>query len=147
MEIKKCTMDDLDELALWSMQANIDMREGSPWGSLEESPELLADSRENMKKCLERESYDVYEFMVEGEPVGLIVVDKSGLYPGTMVESFSIRREYRRRGYGTQALHALMAHLGVTALDLDVFCWNRRAMAFYKSFGFKEISLHMNYGT
>lgn len=147
MEIKKCSMNDLDELALWSMQANIDMREGSPWGSLEESPELLADSRENMKMCLERESYDVYEFMVEGEPVGLIVVDKSGLYPGTMVESFSIRREYRRRGYGTQALHALMEHLGVTALDLDVFCWNQRAMAFYKSFGFKEISLHMNYGT
>ena len=147
MEIKKCTLDDLDQLALWTMQATVDMREGSPWGTPEESPELLAGSRETVETYLTRESYDVYEFLVAGEPVGHIVVDKTDQYPGTMVDEFSIRREYRRKGYGTQALHTLMEYLGVTALDLNVFCWNRRAMAFYESFGFKGISLHMNYGT
>ena len=147
MEVKKCTLDELDQLAFWSMQANVDMREGSPWGSPRESPELLADAREMMETYLKREAYDVYEFVVDGEPVGLAVADKTERYPGMMVENFFIRREYRRRGYGTQALRALMEHLGVGALDLDVFCWNRRAVEFYKSFGFKEISLHMGYGT
>lgn len=147
MEVKKCTMADLDDLTLWTMQATVDMREDSPWGPVPESPELLADSRKMMEIYLTRESYDVYEFLVEGEPVGHLVVDKADRYPGPMVENFFIRREFRRRGYGTQALHALMEHLSVSALDLDVFCWNKRAMSFYESFGFKPISLHMNYGT
>ena len=40
-----------------------------------------------------------------------------------------------------------MEYLGETALDLDIICWNQRALAFYKHFGFKEIALHMSYGT
>ena len=32
MEVRKCTLEYLDRLALWSMQAEVDMREGSPWG-------------------------------------------------------------------------------------------------------------------
>lgn len=147
MEVKKCGIDDLDELVLWSMQATVDMRQGSWWGDVEESPELLEDSRKNMKYNLTSGKYDVYEFLVDGEVVGHIVVVLERLYPGVTVEDFFIRREFRRKGYGTQALHALMEHLGEQELDLDVFCWNKRAMAFYKSFGFKEISLHMNYGT
>lgn len=147
MEVKKCGIDDLDELALWSMQATVDMRQGSWWGDVEESPELLEDSRKNMEYNLTSGKYDVYEFLVDGEVVGHIVVVLERLYPGVTVEDFFIRREFRRKGYGTQALHALMEHLGEQALDLDVFCWNKRAMAFYKSFGFREISLHMNYGT
>lgn len=147
MEVKKCGIDDMDELVLWSMQATVDMRQGSWWGDVEESPELLEDSRKNMKYNLTSGKYDVYEFLVDGEVVGHIVVVLERLYPGVTVEDFFIRREFRRKGYGTQALHALMEHLGEQELDLDVFCWNKRAMAFYKSFGFKEISLHMNYGT
>ena len=147
MEVKKCTMEDLENLALWSMQAEVDARQGSPWGGVSESPELLAEVRKSVEAYLTRETYEVYAFLVEDEPVGHVVVNQSGLYPGLMLESFSIRREYRRRGYGTQALHALMEYLGETALDLDVFCWNQRALAFYKHFGFKEISLHMNSGT
>ena len=40
-----------------------------------------------------------------------------------------------------------MEHLGETAIDLDVYRWNERAIAFYRSFGFREIFLHMNFGT
>ena len=147
MEVKKCSINDLDELALWSMQANVDMRQGSWWGDLEESPELLEDSRKTMEYYLTGGKHDVYEFLVDGEVVGHIAVELERRYPGVMVEDFFIRREFRRKGYGTQALHALMEHLGEQALDLEVFCWNKRAMAFYKSFGFREISMHMNYGT
>ncbi len=121
MELRKCTIADLDRLALWSMQAQADMRQGSPWGDVEESPELLAGERETVERARKN--------------------------PGVGLESFFICREHRRRGCGTRALNALMEHLGEKELDLDVFCWNSRAIAFYRSFGFKEISLHMNYGT
>lgn len=154
MEVKKCDLSCLEELALWSMQSNVDMRQGSWWGDLEESPELLEESpelleeeRALMERYLTGEAYHVYEFLAEGVVVGHVVVERERRFPGVMLHNFFIRREYRRRGYGTQALHALMEYLGETALDLDVFCWNQRALAFYKHFGFKEIFLHMNYGT
>lgn len=147
MEIKKCGIEDLDELAVWSMQGVVDMRRGSPWGDEEETPELLANVRKDMERCLTDGKHEVYKFIVDGEAVGLVTVETERRYPGVSVEGFSIRREYRRRGYGTQALKKLMEHLGETAIDLDVYCWNERAIAFYRHFGFREIMLHMNYGT
>lgn len=147
MDIKKCGIDDLDRLAVQSMQAAVDMRQGSPWGDVEESPELLEDERRNMERYLTGGKYEVYEFLVDGEVVGHIAVNLERKYPGVSVEGFFIRREFRRRGYGTQALRTLMEYLGETAIDLDVYCWNERAIAFYRHFGFQEIMLHMNYGT
>ncbi|MCI9224370.1 MAG: GNAT family N-acetyltransferase [Acutalibacter sp.] len=147
MELRKCTIADLDRLALWSMQAQADMRQGSPWGDVEESPELLAGERETVERRLLGEDFDLYEFIENGEAVGMVTVERARKNPGVGLESFFICREHRRRGCGTRALNALMEHLGEKELDLDVFCWNSRAIAFYRSFGFKEISLHMNYGT
>lgn len=146
MEVVKCTLADLDDLALWSMQAQVDGREDSYWGSVEESPELLAEERKTMEAYLNSESWEIYKFLVEGRVVGHVAVKRHAGLPGALVENFFVHRECRRQGYGTQALHALMEQLGMAALDLDVFCWNQRALSFYKSFGFKEISLHMNYG-
>ncbi len=74
-------------------------------------------------------------------------MERARRYPGVSVESFFICREHRRKGCGTRAPHALMEHLGETAIDLDVYRWNERAIAFYRSFGFREIFLHMNFGT
>lgn len=147
MEVKKCDLSCLEELALWSMQNQVDMRQGSWWGDGEESPELLKEERALMERYLTGEAYDVYEFLAEGVVVGHVVVERERRFPGLMLQNFFIRREYRRQGCGTQALHALMEHLGETALDLEVFCWNKRALSFYESFGFKPISLHMSYGT
>ena len=147
MEVKKCDLKDLDQLALWTMQANVDMRQGSWWGDVKESPELLAEERKTVEWYLTGGKHDVYKFLVDGVMVGHVAVARERQFPGVMIENFSIRREYRRQGYGAQALRALLEYLGETALGLDVFCWNHRAISFYKSFGFKEISLHMNYGT
>lgn len=147
MELKKCDMNDLDKLALWNMESEVDSRHGCWWGEPQESPELLEDSRENMERYLTDDDHDVYKLIADGEPVGMLVVELARHYPGVHVEAFSIRREHRRKGYGTQALHALMELLGETAIDLEVYCWNERAIAFYRSFGFREIFWHMNYGT
>lgn len=112
MEVRKCTIEDLDRLALWSMQAQADMRKGSPWGDVQESPELLKDERDIMEKRLSGGEYDVYEFIEDGVPVGMAAVERARRYPGVSVENFFICREHRRKGCGTRALHALMEHLG-----------------------------------
>ena len=108
---------------------------------------LLLDKRDIMELRLSGNEFDVYEFIEEGTPVGMATVERARRYPGVSVESFFICREHRRKGCGTRALNALMEHLGETAIDLDVYRWNERAIAFYRSFGFREIFLHMNFGT
>lgn len=143
MEVIKCTLADLEQLAQWSMEAQIDGREGDYWGSIEETPELLAEERRTMETYLNRPDYDVYRFVVDGETVGQVTVRAGDMAP--YLESFSIRREYRRRHYGTQALRALMAQLGTKGLELEVFWWNQRARSFYESFGFKPVSVMMYY--
>ena len=88
MEVRKCTLEDLDRLALWSMQAEVDMREGSPWGDPEESQELLGDKRDIMKLRLSGDEFDVYEFIEEGTPVGMTTVAGPPLSRGERGELF-----------------------------------------------------------
>jgi ribosomal protein S18 acetylase RimI-like enzyme len=44
----------------------------------------------------------------------------------------------RRKGLGTAAFNLLMSELNTNSIDLDVFCWNERGQAFWRSLGFKE---------
>lgn len=81
MELRKCTIADLDRLALWSMQAQADMRQGSPWGDVEESPELLAGERETVERRLLGEDFDLYEFIENGEAVGMVTVERARKNP------------------------------------------------------------------
>lgn len=56
---------------------------------------------------------------------------------------FFIARDARRGGKGTSAFNALLHKLETETMDLDVFCWNDRGRAFWKSLGFEEMAVIM----
>ena len=62
------------------------------------------------------------------------------------LRQFLIDRAYRKKHYGTEAFHALLKHLGLESIDIEVLPWNERGMRFWESLGFREISRYMRLG-
>lgn len=88
--------------------------------------------------------YGVYLFRAaDRRVVGYAVVhlDDQPRY----LRHFYIRREERRRGFGTSAFHALLRALDVHRIDLDVMTWNERGFGFWRSLGFRERCRAMAY--
>lgn len=63
----------------------------------------------------------------------LVITDRKPYY----LRHFFISRHSRRRGYGRTAFQKLLEALGTDTFDLDVFVWNERGMAFWRSLGFE----------
>ena len=84
---------------------------------------------------------EAYHFMEHQEIIGYALVNKSRS-PYYLIDFF-ICRDVRRHGYGKTAIQVLMDELKTKALDLDVFCWNDRARAFWRSVGFEEMAVIM----
>ena len=80
--------------------------------------------------------YRAFFFNAEGRRAGYALVDlsKSPVY----LRQFFICRDCRRMGYGREALFALLEHLRVSEIDLDVYAWNSRGLAFWQALGFAE---------
>lgn len=85
-----------------------------------------------------------YCFVVDGTIVGYALVEmgKTPLY----LRHFFIRREFRRRGHGKEAFGALLAYLETDTIDLDVFVWNERGRAFWRSLGLADRAVLMRFG-
>jgi ribosomal protein S18 acetylase RimI-like enzyme len=117
--------------------------------------QLLEDEQADMHKteaqCLEdmttflAKGEKAFLFMAEGEPVGyaLVAQDVVG-YAMTntnrkppYLHHFCIARSARRMGYGRKAFHLLLQTLDVSEMDLEVFVWNERGIAFWRSLGFE----------
>lgn len=59
---------------------------------------------------------------------------------------FVIQPEYRGKGFGKQALHALdkkLEEMGVVSVSLHVFAHNTNAIALYEKAGYKVTNLYM----
>lgn len=84
-----------------------------------------------------------YTFIAENRVAGyaLVAADRTPPY----LCHFYICRDVRRRGYGTEAFHALLQMLGTDTIDLDVFVWNKRGRAFWTSLGFMPRATIMRY--
>jgi GNAT superfamily N-acetyltransferase len=84
-----------------------------------------------------------FVFQAQGESLGyaLVIYDRTPLY----LRHFYICRHARRKGYGTAAFRALLKTLDTDTIDLDVFVWNERGKAFWKSLGFAPRALMMRY--
>jgi GNAT superfamily N-acetyltransferase len=91
------------------------------------------------------ENYKTYMIDLEGISIGKINVDYSDGY--AFICGFGILPEYRRRGFGRQAMlktiHLIEAQ-GINTIELDVVCTNQNALGLYQSCGFEEQSV-MNY--
>ena len=134
MDIRKCILDDVPQLAFFNKQLIEDETSNNPM--------TIEELEERMTGFLKSE-YDAYFFLVDETVVGYALVKKTctPLY----LRQFLIEREYRRKHYGREAFRALLEYLGVGRMDIEVLPWNERGMRFWESCGFKEISRYMRF--
>lgn len=134
MEIKKCTLEDVPQLAALNKQLIEDEKSNNPMS--------IEELEERMSGFLNSE-YEAFFFLIEETVVGYALVKHSctPLY----LRQFLIAREYRQRHYGTEAFRLLLEYLGVDQMDIEVLPWNERGMRFWESCGFKEISRYMRF--
>lgn len=105
------------------------------------------EKREYLEKQMARwldGNHNAYCFVVDGTIIGYALVE-TGREP-LYLRHFFIRREYRRMGHGKSAFHALLAYLKASTIDLDVFVWNARGRAFWRSLGFADRAVILRYG-
>lgn len=134
MDVRKCILDDVPQLAFFNKQLIEDETSNNPMS--------IEELEERMTGFLNTE-YDAYFFLVDEVVVGYALVKKTctPLY----LRQFLIEREYRRKHYGREAFRALLEYLGVERMDIEVLPWNERGMRFWESCGFKEISRYMRF--
>lgn len=83
-----------------------------------------------------------------GSKVGMVwfSVDDNRSEPSAFVNDFMIHEEFRRQGYGTQALRAVeetVKELGVSKISLHVFGHNHAARALYDRVGYETSDILM----
>ena len=134
MDIRKCILDDVPQLAFFNKQLIEDEKSNNPMS--------IKELEERMTGFLNTE-YDAYFFLVDETVVGYALV-KNTCTP-LYLRQFLIAREYRQKHYGTEAFHLLLEYLDVDRMDIEVLPWNERGMCFWESCGFKEISRYMRF--
>lgn len=133
MEIEKCTINDIYELAVMNNQLIEDEQ-------CDKKRLTLQELEERMLGFITGD-YDAYYFTVDKAIVGYGLVDrtKSPLY----LRHFLIKREFRRKSYGKEAIKILLERLGTNTLEIEVYSWNERGIRFWESCGFKERCKYM----
>lgn len=132
IRIKKCTLEDILQLALLNKQLIEDEKSNNAMS--------IKELEERMHEFITTE-YDAYFFMNQGTVVGYALV-KNTCNP-LYLRQFLIRREYRKNHYGTQAFQSLMKYLNVNTIDIEVLPWNETGIRFWESLGFRELSRYM----
>lgn len=136
MRITKCTLNDVDMLAVLNKQLIDDEKSNNPM-SIEELKERMQGFLCN--------DYDAYFFVVNEEIAGYALV-KNTCTP-MYLRQFLIDRKYRKKHLGTEAFCELLKYLEVENIDVEVLPWNEAGLRFWSSLGFKEISRYMRYET
>jgi RimJ/RimL family protein N-acetyltransferase len=117
--------------------------------------DALQKSRDEHQRLLPNglASNNQYLFSIEDEKLGTKVgmlwfaVHDTRQHPSAFVYDLLIRDQFRRRGYGTQALIALeekLRRLDIDTISLHVFPHNRAARVLDEKVGYKARGLHMS---
>jgi ribosomal protein S18 acetylase RimI-like enzyme len=132
--IQACTQADVPELS----RLNRMLIEDEQADNLMTIPQL----EQRMAGFLSAD-YDAFFFAAEGNRVGYALVDQTKTPP--YLRHFFICRDCRRMGYGREAFFALLNHLRISEIDLDVYTWNHRGLAFWESLGFSKRCINMRF--
>ncbi|MDR2933029.1 MAG: GNAT family N-acetyltransferase [Oscillospiraceae bacterium] len=102
----------------------------------------ISDLEQRMTDFLSSE-YKAFFFEADERRIGYALINtaKNPFY----LRQFFIGRKNRRMGYGKEAFHALLKHMKVSTIDLDVYAWNHRGISFWKSLGFSERYYNMRF--
>ncbi len=134
IDLRACTSKDVLELAQMNRMLIEDERA--------ENDMTLAQLEGRMQGFLAGE-YRAFLFEKAGERVGYALVNPSAV--PVYLRQFFICREKRRTGLGKEAFHALLAHLNLDTIDIDVYVWNETGRAFWQSLGFRARAISMRY--
>lgn len=132
IRIKKCTLEDIPQLALLNKQLIEDEKSNNSMNI----KELEARMHEFIST-----DYDAYFFLNPERVVGYALV-KNTCNP-LYLRQFWIDRNYRKMHYGTLAFGALLEILDVDNIDIEVLPWNEPGIRFWESLGFHELSRYM----
>ena len=132
MKIRKCTLNDIKQLALLNKQLIEDEKSNNPMS--------ITELEERMAGFLNTD-YNAYFFVKSDDIVGYALV-KDTCTP-KYLRQFLIDSKYREQHYGTEAFNALLEYLGVKSMDIEVLSWNEIGKRFWESCGFREISRYM----
>jgi ribosomal protein S18 acetylase RimI-like enzyme len=116
--------------------------------------EALERSRQEFQKLLpegpETPCQHLYSILADDlvEPVGIIwfaeILDTAKPY--AFIYDFSIDEDYRRKGYGSQAMLALedeVRQVGLEQIGLHVFGHNAAALALYQKLDYRITNINM----
>jgi len=120
------------------------------------------DSTEALEKASEQfgrilpdglDTTNQYLFSIEdedtGSEIGIIwfAIDDKGLQPSAFIYDLMIYEEFRRKGYGTQAMRTLeqqVKELGAIRISLHVFGHNHAARDLYEEVGYEITDVSMS---
>jgi ribosomal protein S18 acetylase RimI-like enzyme len=137
LQYRFATDTDLPLLAEWNLHLIQDEGHRNPM----KQPEL----EQRMCDWLKQE-YQAVLFTWQGEDVAyaLFREDMDSIY----LRQLYVDRPYRRAGIGSQAVDVLRSHIwphGATVV-VEALCNNTAACAFWRSLGFKDYSLTLEWG-
>lgn len=134
MCIERCTLNDIEQLAILNKQLIDDEKSNNPMD--------VKELKERMRGFLTSD-YDAYFFKVDNTVVGYALIKNSctPLY----LRQFLVDRKFRCQHLGTEAFRELLKYLKVEKIDIEVLPWNEAGMRFWESLGFKEMSRYMRY--
>lgn len=134
MQLQKCSIKDVGELALLNKQLIEDEKSDNAMN--------IRELEKRMKEFLETD-YSAYFFIEDSQTIGYALVRNTS--NPVYLRQFFIGRNYRKHHYGTQAFQMLLKHLEAKEMDVEILPWNKSGLAFWKHCGFNETCIAMRY--
>jgi len=134
MQIYKCELSDIRQLAVLNLQLIEDEKSDNPM-TVEELEERMSEFMNG--------DYNAYFYRDEGNTIGYALVRISSM--PMYLRHFFVCREYRRNGCGKTFFGDLLKELGVRTIDIEVYSWNETGKRFWESLGFSPRCIYMRY--
>ena len=134
MEIKEAVFNDIPVLAIMNQSLIEDEKADT---------DLTISQLEKRMEGFISGVYKAFLFDVAGDTVGYALCDMSKNPP--YLRQFYICRNERRKGFGKLAFDALLVHLRIKEIDLDVYAWNTGGVAFWERLGFERRYINMRF--
>ena len=149
--IKKCTLDDLDDLQVISYDTfNETFKEQNSAENMKAYLER-AFTLEKLEKELSHPSSHFFFIYIHGELAGYLKVNMNDAQTEEMgeeafeIERIYIKRDYKKQGLGKYLLnlaHDMAVTHGKKSIWLGVWEKNHQALAFYMKMGFTQAGDH-----
>ena len=134
MQIYKCELSDIRQLAVLNLQLIEDEKSDNP---------MTVEELEDQMSEFMNGDYNAYFYRDEGNIIGyaLVRISSRPMY----LRHFLVCREYRRNGCGKAFFGDLLKELGVRTIDIEVYSWNETGKRFWESLGFSPRCIYMRY--